>query len=89
MVFGTVAAAIALGIGLFVTGRIFVHRGAPAEISSQARMTLPLYRPSASEWASLSVAPVSDRVFRAEHITMIGQGVLLDAVTAHMSVLAN
>jgi membrane fusion protein, heavy metal efflux system len=69
VVFGAVAVAILLGLGLFVTGRIFVHLGAPAEISSQARMMLPLYRPSASEWASLSVAPVSDRVFRAEHIT--------------------
>jgi cobalt-zinc-cadmium efflux system membrane fusion protein len=62
---GTVAV---VGLGVFGATRMFVH-AKPAETTSPAKAALPRYVPSASEWASLSVATVSERVFRAEHVT--------------------
>ncbi|MCG6203251.1 efflux RND transporter periplasmic adaptor subunit [Rhodopseudomonas sp. HC1] len=40
-----------------------------SEISSQSRRSADRYTPSASEWASLTIEPVSDFSFRAEHVT--------------------
>jgi cobalt-zinc-cadmium efflux system membrane fusion protein len=40
-----------------------------SEISSQSRRSADRYTPSAAEWASLTIEPVSDFSFRAEHIT--------------------
>jgi len=40
-----------------------------SDLSSQQRTSLPRYVPSAAEWASLTVEPVSSQVFRGEHIT--------------------
>jgi membrane fusion protein, heavy metal efflux system len=40
-----------------------------SEISSQSRRSADRYTPSPSEWASLTIEPVSDFSFRAEHIT--------------------
>jgi cobalt-zinc-cadmium efflux system membrane fusion protein len=40
-----------------------------SDVSSQSRKSLIRYTPSAAEWASLTVEPVSQRVFRAEHVT--------------------
>src|ERR1700722_20380106 len=57
-----------VGLGVFGATRMFVH-AKPAETTSPAKAPLPRYVPSASEWASLSVAPVSERGFRAEHVT--------------------
>ena len=39
------------------------------ETSSPVEASLPRYVPSAAEWASLTVEPVTERVFRAEHVT--------------------
>ncbi len=57
-----------VGLGVFGATRMFVH-AKPAETTKPAKAALPRYMPSASEWASLSVATVSERVFRAEHVT--------------------
>ncbi|MEA2895866.1 MAG: rane fusion protein heavy metal efflux system, partial [Bradyrhizobium sp.] len=40
-----------------------------SEVSSQARKGLQRYTPTPSEWASLSFEPVTERAFRAEHVT--------------------
>jgi cobalt-zinc-cadmium efflux system membrane fusion protein len=40
-----------------------------SEVSSQARKGLQRYTPTPSEWASLSFEPVTQRGFRAEHVT--------------------
>jgi cobalt-zinc-cadmium efflux system membrane fusion protein len=40
-----------------------------SEVSSQARKSLQRYTPTPSEWASLSFEPVTERAFRAEHVT--------------------
>ena len=40
-----------------------------SEVSSQSRKGLQRYTPSAAEWASLTIQPVAERGFRAEHVT--------------------
>src|SRR3954462_13079805 len=64
------AALVALG-GLTVFG--FGHFGkAPhgnSELSSQSRQASQRYMPTPSEWASLTIEPVVERAFRAEHVT--------------------
>jgi cobalt-zinc-cadmium efflux system membrane fusion protein len=64
-----VAVLALAGGGLFA----FTHRSeAPkqnSDLSSQSRKGLSRYTPTPAEWASLTVEPVADHVFRAEHIT--------------------
>jgi cobalt-zinc-cadmium efflux system membrane fusion protein len=43
------------------------HR--PSEMSSQSRKGLQRYTPTPAEWASLTIEPVTKRVFRAETVT--------------------
>src|ERR1700709_883591 len=40
-----------------------------SDISSQSRKGLQRYTPTPAEWASLTIEPVTERVFRAEHVT--------------------
>src|ERR1700709_1987080 len=40
-----------------------------SEVSSQSRKGLQHYTPTPSEWASLTTEPVTERAFRAEHLT--------------------
>jgi cobalt-zinc-cadmium efflux system membrane fusion protein len=40
-----------------------------SEVSSQSRKGLQRYTPSAAEWATLTIEPVTARTFRAEHVT--------------------
>jgi membrane fusion protein, heavy metal efflux system len=63
------AVMVMAGLGVFGGRRIFESHPNSTETSSQTRVQLPRYVPTASEWASLSVELVSERVFRAEHIT--------------------
>lgn len=65
-------AAVAL---LVLSGALygFLHIGGEApkrdsDISSQSR-NQTTYKPTPTEWASLTVEPVTERTFRAEHIT--------------------
>jgi membrane fusion protein, heavy metal efflux system len=62
------AAVAVVGLGALGAARMFVH-AKPTEVTSQAKAVLPRYVPTESEWASLSVAPVTEQVFRAEHVT--------------------
>jgi membrane fusion protein, heavy metal efflux system len=63
----TVAALIALaGFGV---SRMLVPHPKSSETSGQSKARLPRYVPSEAEWASLTVEPASERVFRAEHAT--------------------
>jgi cobalt-zinc-cadmium efflux system membrane fusion protein len=51
----------------------FMHiGGAPkgnSEVSSQSRKGSQRYTPTPAEWASLTTEPVTERTFRAEHVT--------------------
>jgi cobalt-zinc-cadmium efflux system membrane fusion protein len=40
-----------------------------SEVSSQSRKGLQRYAATAAEWASLTIEPVTERAFRAEHVT--------------------
>lgn len=66
-----VAAALtaAVCVGVLGISRTFVQRAKSSETSHTAKSDPSHYVPSAAEWASLSVEPVTERVFRAEHLT--------------------
>jgi membrane fusion protein, heavy metal efflux system len=59
----------AAGVAYFGVDRIRAQHIKPSEASSQQRTRLPRYIPSAAEWAALTVEPVSEQVFRGEHVT--------------------
>ena len=40
-----------------------------SEVSSQSRKGFSRYTPSPAEWASLTIQPVTEFAFRAEHVT--------------------
>src|ERR1700712_4942506 len=40
-----------------------------SEVSSQSRRGLQRYTPTPAEWATLTIEPVTERAFRAEHVT--------------------
>jgi cobalt-zinc-cadmium efflux system membrane fusion protein len=68
----TVGVAFLVCAGFAVFGLMrFTGGSAPAnsEVSSQSRKGLQSYTPSRAEWASLTVEPVTERVFRAETVT--------------------
>src|SRR3954468_9500814 len=58
-------------VGAAVYG--FVHiagaKHGHSEVSSQSRKGLTRYWPTPAEWASLSIQPVVEKAFRAEHVT--------------------
>jgi cobalt-zinc-cadmium efflux system membrane fusion protein len=65
-----------LGAGLAVAAAVaviaFMQKGAPqghSEVSSQSRKGLQRYTPTPAEWATLTIEPVTQRAFRAEHVT--------------------
>jgi membrane fusion protein, heavy metal efflux system len=66
---GVAALVALLGLAAFGANRIWAQHEKPSELTSVNRHGLPFYMPSAAEWASLSVEPVSERVFRAERVT--------------------
>jgi membrane fusion protein, heavy metal efflux system len=51
----------------------FAHLGgapkANSEVSSQSRKGSDRYMPTPAEWATLTIQPVVERIFRAEHVT--------------------
>ena len=59
-------------IGASVYGylQIGANKSGHSEVSSQSRKGgQQRYKPSATEWASLTIQPVTERGFRAEHVT--------------------
>jgi cobalt-zinc-cadmium efflux system membrane fusion protein len=67
---GIAFAMIALvGVGGFGVGRLLIPHAKSTETTAQSRAALPRYVPTETEWASLTVEPVTEREFRAEHVT--------------------
>jgi cobalt-zinc-cadmium efflux system membrane fusion protein len=66
-----VAAALLVVAGAAVYGFVHIGRATPgaSDLSSQSRKGLQRYTPTPSEWASLTIEPVSQRPFRAEFVT--------------------
>jgi membrane fusion protein, heavy metal efflux system len=64
------AALLALaGAGLYGLVHISGTTQGHSEVSSQSRKGLQRYTPTPAEWASLTIQPVTERVFRSEHVT--------------------
>jgi cobalt-zinc-cadmium efflux system membrane fusion protein len=64
------AALLALaGMALFGLAHIGGASQGHSDVSSQSRKGLQRYTPTAAEWASLTIQPVTERAFRAEHVT--------------------
>jgi cobalt-zinc-cadmium efflux system membrane fusion protein len=67
-----VAGAVLLALAGAGTYAYMQGKGAPKdnlELSSQSRRGGQTFTPSPSEWATLTIEPVSEKVFRAEHVT--------------------
>ena len=71
----TLGRLVAVAVVVLVTGgAVFVTRSSEtprssSEMSSQSRRGLQRYMPTPAEWASLTIEPVADHTFRAEHVT--------------------
>ena len=71
----TLGRLVAVAVVVLVTGgAVFVTRSSEtprssSEMSSQSRRGLQRYMPTPAEWASLTIEPVVDHTFRAEHVT--------------------
>ena len=61
--------ALAGAGGAYAFAKIGGTKSGHSEVSSQSRKGFQRYTPSAAEWASLTIQPVSERSFRAEHVT--------------------
>ena len=61
--------AVIAGIATFGLTRVGSAPKDHSDISSQSRKGLLRYTPTPAEWASLTVQPVTERSFRAEHVT--------------------
>jgi cobalt-zinc-cadmium efflux system membrane fusion protein len=64
-----VALVALAGAGLYGFAQIGDTKGGHSEVSSQSRKGLQHYTPSAAEWASLTIQPVTERGFRSENVT--------------------
>jgi cobalt-zinc-cadmium efflux system membrane fusion protein len=65
---GAVLLALA-GAALYGVVHISGTTQGHSEVSSQSRKGLQRYIPTPAEWASLTIQPVTERAFRAEHVT--------------------
>ncbi len=66
------AVAVIVVLSAAVMATTLAHRAdknAESDISPPARKVGNLYYPTPKQWASLTVAPVSQQLFRAEHLT--------------------
>jgi cobalt-zinc-cadmium efflux system membrane fusion protein len=57
------------GTALFGLAHIGGASQGHSEVSSQSRKGSQRYTPTPAEWASLTIQPVTERAFRAEHVT--------------------
>ena len=66
-----VGAALLALAGAAAFGLVHISRAPQghSEVSSQSRKGLQRYTPTPAEWASLTIQPVNERAFRAEHVT--------------------
>ena len=62
-------AAVLCAAAVVDANRLFVQRAKSSESPGASKATASRFVPSEAVWASLSVEPVSERIFRAERIT--------------------
>jgi len=63
------AVAAVLGLGVFGATRMLIPHAKSYETAGPAKVGLPRYVPTPAEWASLTIEPVTEHQFRAEHAT--------------------
>jgi membrane fusion protein, heavy metal efflux system len=64
-----VAVLIVAGAAVYGVMKLTGARQVHSDVSSQSRKGLRRYTPTPAEWAALTVEPVVERTFRAEHVT--------------------
>src|SRR5882757_11460011 len=66
-----VGAALLALVGFAAYGLVHVGKASHgnSEVSSQSRKGQQRYVPTPPEWASLTIEPVTEKAFRAEHVT--------------------
>jgi len=62
-------AIVLTGAAVISANRLFVQHAKSSETSGASKAGSSRFVPSDAVWASLSVEPVSERIFRAEHVT--------------------
>jgi cobalt-zinc-cadmium efflux system membrane fusion protein len=62
-------AVVVAGAAVVGVNKLFVQRAKSSETSGASKASPARFTPSDAVWASLAVEPVSERIFRAEHIT--------------------
>lgn len=62
-------AVVVAGGAVVGANKLFVQRAKSSETSGASKAGSQRFTPSDAVWASLAVEPVSERIFRAEHIT--------------------
>jgi cobalt-zinc-cadmium efflux system membrane fusion protein len=63
------AVVAVVGLGVFGVKRVLIPHAKSLETTAPVKGELSRYVPTAAEWASLTIEPVAERVFRAEHAT--------------------
>jgi cobalt-zinc-cadmium efflux system membrane fusion protein len=63
------ALLVLAGAGIYGLAHVSGATKGNSEVSSQSRKGLQRYTPTAAEWASLTIEPVTERAFRAETVT--------------------
>ena len=66
---GAVAVLALAGAGFYGYSQLGSSSPRHSEVSSQSRKGLQRYTPTAAEWASLTIQPVTEKAFRAEYVT--------------------
>jgi membrane fusion protein, heavy metal efflux system len=64
-----VALLLIVGAAVYGLGRIGGSHRENSEVSSQSRKGGQNFTPTPSEWATLTIEPVAEKIFRAEHVT--------------------
>src|SRR5256885_386539 len=64
-----VALLVLVGAAVYGLSHVGVANKGNSEVSSQSRKGAQNFTPTPSEWATLTIEPVSEKAFRAEHVT--------------------
>src|SRR5438552_7866644 len=64
-----VALLVLVGAAVYGLAHVGAANKGNSEVSSQSRKGAQNFTPTPSEWATLTIEPVSEKAFRAEHVT--------------------
>src|SRR5437667_11777702 len=64
-----VALLVLVGAAVYGLAHVGAANKGNSEVSSQSRKGAQNFTPTPSEWATLTIEPVAEKIFRAEHVT--------------------